>query len=88
MLKGKLKGQISYPPQNADIIIYNFLIKGENVKQWSYDVDTKQFKTPMKNIKRDAWLWHGKKTNGETNEVKGTNIYWKIENEMFVFGFA
>ena len=89
MLKEKMKGKLPYPPVNAELIIYNFLVKENNgLKQeegWIYDLYTNEFKYPMDKLNQSPMFWYGTKTNGEINKIHGTNISWKIENEMFVF---
>ncbi len=89
MLKEKIKGSLPYPPQNAEIIIYNFLVKEnsgiKHEKDWIYDLHTQEFKYPMNKLNQSDIFWLGTKTNGEINKIEGTNISWKIEKEMFVF---
>lgn len=91
MLKEIIKGSLPYPPQNAVLIIYNFLAKANNgLKQdegWIYDLHTEEFKYPMDKLNQNPMFWYGTKINGETNKVEGSNIFWKIEKEMFVFWF-
>ena len=89
MLKEKMKGSLPYPPQNAEIIIYNFLVEENSCikheKGWIYDLHTQEFKYPMDKLNQSSIFWLGTKTNGEINKIEGTNISWKIEKEMFVF---
>ena len=89
MLKEKMKGSLPYPPQNAEIIIYNFLVEeNSGIKHeegWIYDLHTQEFKYSMDKLNQSSIFWLGTKTNGEINKIEGTNISWKIENEMFVF---
>ena len=39
----------------------------------------------MKKLNDSEIFWTGTKINGETNNIKGTNIFWKVQNDMFVF---
>lgn len=91
MLKERIKGSLPYPPQNAVLIIYNFLVKENNdlkhEEGWIYDLHTQEFKYPMDKLNQNLMFWYGTKTNGETNKIEGTNILWRIEKEMFVFWF-
>ena len=86
MLNGKLKGKLPYPPENAAIILYNFLVDEINKKKhedWILDLGTGEYKYPMTKLNKAPLFWYGTKTNGEVNRIKGTNICWKIESEMF-----
>ena len=89
MLNERIKGSLPYPPQNAVLIIYNFLVREINGLKhdegWIYDLHTNEFKYPMNKLNQSTVFWYGTKTNGETNIIEGTNILWKIESEMFVF---
>lgn len=89
MLKEKIKGQLPYPPNNIDLIIYNLLVNENNNREqeegWIYDLHTNEFKFPMEKLNQSDLFFDGTKTNGEVNHIKGTNIFWKIELEMFVF---
>ena len=58
----------------------------ENHKDgWILDLHTGEFKYPMDKLNNDPVFWYGTKTNGEINNIKGTNIFWKVQNNMFVF---
>ena len=89
MLKERIKGTLPYPPQNAVIIIYNFLVEenngGKHEDGWIYDLHTQEFKYPMDKLNQSDIFWYGTKTNGEINKIEGTNIFWKIQDKMFVF---
>ena len=89
MLKEKIKGSLPYPPESAALIIYNFLVKENNGQKqdegWIYDFHTQEFKYPMAKLNQSSTFWFETKTNGEINKIEGTNICWKIENELFVF---
>ena len=89
MLKERMKGSLPYPPQNAVLIIYDFLVEENNGRKhregWIYDLHTQEFKYPMDKLNQNPIFWIGTKTNGEINQIEGTNIFWKIEKEMFVF---
>ena len=39
----------------------------------------------MKKLNQTTEFWYGTDTTGGTNHIKGTNIFWKIEDDMFVF---
>ena len=89
MLKERMKGKLPYPPKNAELIIYNFLVEeNNNLKHeegWIYDLHTNEFKYPMDKLNQSSVFWYGTKTHGETNKIYGTNIFWRIESEMFIF---
>ena len=83
-----ITGILPYPPENAVIVIYNFLVNensGQKNPGLIYDFGTEEFKYPMSMLNQHEYFWTGTKTNGETNKIEGTNISWKIEKEMFVF---
>ena len=66
MLKEKMKGTLPYPPQNAEIIIYNFLVdenNGEKHGGWIYDLGTEEYKYPMNKLNPTPIFWYGTKTN-------------------------
>ena len=48
-------------------------------------METNEYKYPTNRLTQNPDFWYGTKINGEVNVIKGTNIYWKIESEMFVF---
>ncbi len=89
-IKERLKGFFPYPDfTGTDLIVYNFLVE-ENTEEnhkdgWILDLHTGEFKYPLDKLSGYPEFWYGTKTNGETNNVKGTNIFWKIQNNMFVF---
>lgn len=89
MLKEKMKNiKLPYPPTGAVLIIYNFMVRentGQKHEGWINDFGTDEFKCPMNRLNTCPDFWYGTKTNGEVNQIEGTNIYWKIENEMFSF---
>lgn len=88
-INSKIKGNLPYPPENAVIIIYNFLCHENNGERcedgWILDFHTGEIKFPMKKLNQTPAFWYGTNTSGETNNIKGTNIFWKIEDDMFVF---
>ena len=88
-IKNKIKGSLPYPPENAVLIIYNYLCDENNKKQhedgWILDLHTGEIKCQMAKLNQTEMFWYGTNITGETNHIEGTNIYWKIEDEMFVF---
>lgn len=86
MLRERIKGNLPFPPDEASLIIYNFLVdetNGNKHEGWIHDLGTDEFK---RRIKKEVLGWLEGQTNGEPNVVEGTNIRWKIEDEtMFVF---
>ena len=48
------------------------------------EVQNGEFKYPMKKLNLTETFWAGTKTNGETNNIKETNVFWKNENDIFV----
>ena len=89
MLKEKMKGNLPFPPNPTDLIIYNFLVNEKNnqvqEEGWIYDLHTKAFKCQISKFNQSELFWYGTKTNGEVNHIIGTNIFWKIESKMFIF---
>ena len=88
-IKDKIKGNLPYPPENATLIIYNFLCDENNgkphAKGWILDLATGEIKFPMSKLNQNKMFWYGTNTTGETNQIEGTNIFWKIQDDMFVF---
>ena len=88
-IKNRIKGNLPYPPENATLIIYNYLCDENNGKEhedgWILDLHTGEIKFPMKYLNQSDLFWYGTNTTGETNQIEGTNIFWKIQDEMFVF---
>lgn len=89
-IKDQINGNFPYPDfRGPDLIVYNFLVE-ENTEDkhdegWILDLHTGEFKYPMEKLNQSDIFWFGTKKNGEKNNIKGTNIFWKIQNEMFVF---
>ena len=89
-IKERIKGELPYPNFiGTDLIVYNFLVE-ENTEEnhkdgWILDLHTGEFKYPIDKLNNDPVFWYGTKTNGEINNIKGTNIFWKVQNNMFVF---
>ena len=89
-IKERINGVFPYPNfRGTDLIIYNFLVE-ENTQEnhqdgWILDLHTGEFKYPMEKLNASEIFWADTKINGETNNIKGTNIFWKVQNDMFVF---
>lgn len=89
-IKERIKGTFPYPDfVGTDLIVYNFLVE-ENTKEdhedgWILDLHTGEFKYPLNKLNNHSQFWYGTKTNGDSNNIKGTNIFWRIQNDMFVF---
>ena len=89
-IKERVNGAFPYPDfKGTDLIIYNFLVE-ENTQRnhedgWILDLHTGEFKYPMEKLNHSDLFWIDTKINGETNNVRGTNIFWKVQNDMFVF---
>ena len=89
-IKERIKGTFPYPDfVGTDLIVYNFLVE-ENTKEdhedgWILDLHTGEFKFPLNKLNNHSQFWYGTKTNGDSNNIKGTNIFWRIQNDMFVF---
>ena len=90
-IKERIKGTFPYPDfVGTDLIVYNFLVE-KNTKEdhedgWILDLHTGEFKYPLNKLNNHSQFWYGTKTNGDSNNIKGTNIFWRIQNDMFVFG--
>lgn len=88
-IKDRIKGDLPYPPDNVTLIIYNFLCDENNGKMhkegWILDLHTGEIKFPMSKLNQTDLFWFGTDIRGGTNNIEGTNIYWKIKEEMFVF---
>ncbi|MBE5812724.1 MAG: hypothetical protein E7314_03630 [Clostridiales bacterium] len=88
-IKDKIKGKLPYPPKNAALILYNFLCDENSgkphIKGWILDLNTGEIKFPMKELNPYEAFWYGTNITGGTNQIEGTNIFWKIQDDMFVF---
>ena len=86
----RLKGSFPYPDfKGTDLIVYDFLVeertKGKHQDGWILDLHTGEFKYPLEKLNNTKMFWNNAKINGKTNNIRGTNIFWKNQNDMFVF---
>lgn len=91
MILERLKGELPYPKAEEIIAIYNLLLdetNGEVDDELRYDSSSDCFEYPINRITSKSSFWYYNNKNGEINWIKGTNIYWKVENGLFIFGFA